>query len=69
MIDFDVNSTPDSKFKKLRDHYLSDIKFNKAAVSNQSEAAGAIYEWMTALNIYYQVWKDVHPKEIKLKDS
>ena len=53
LLEFNVNTAPDSRFVKLRTQYLKDdVNFNKKIVSNQSEAAASIFQWLTAINVY-----------------
>ena len=43
LIDFDLKKSPESRFLKLRDKYLSNKEFNKEMIIKQSEAAGSLY--------------------------
>ena len=43
LIDFDLKKSPESRFLRLRDKYLSNKEFNNDSIVKQSEAAGSLY--------------------------
>ena len=66
LINFAVETTPEKRFTKLRENYISKKTFNKADIIRVSEAAGSIFVWVTAIDKFQKVKKEVAPKEKKL---
>ena len=42
-MEFDLKKSPESRFLRLRDKYLSNKEFNNDSIVKQSEAAGSLY--------------------------
>jgi hypothetical protein len=50
--EYDVNGASDSRFVRLREHYLKKDEFKRENIVKQSEAAGCIYQWVLAIDQY-----------------
>lgn len=50
LIEFDVSTTPESRFIKFRNIYQNKEEFSKENVFKQSQAAATIFEWLTAID-------------------
>lgn len=61
----DPEQVKEKTWKKVRDTYLKDPKFNYENAKAISSAAAAITKWATALSEYAIVIKDVAPKKAK----
>lgn len=64
----DPESVKDKTWKKVRENYLKDPKFDYQTALGISTAAAAITKWAGALSEYAIVVKDVAPKKAKYKE-
>merc|ERR1719498_955078 len=49
--------------------YTKDPNFTPKLVQNVSAAAGALCQWVHAMKIYAEVYREVEPKRLKLKNA
>jgi hypothetical protein len=61
----DPKVVKEKTWKKVRETYLKDSKFDYQVAMGISQAAAAITKWASALSEYAIVVKDVAPKEAK----
>ncbi|CAD7941177.1 unnamed protein product [Amoebophrya sp. A25] len=64
--EFDKDHIPNTTLKKM-DKYIKDPTFTPAQVAKVSLAAGALCQWVHAMNIYAAVAREVEPKRLKLR--
>lgn len=69
LINFPVETTPEKRFVKLREVYITKKTFNKDDIIRVSEAASSIFVWVSAIDKFQKVKKEVAPKEKKLKGA
>jgi len=62
---FDKQNMSNSCLKKM-EKYTKDPAFNGQLVLKVSMAAGALCQWVHAMKLYGEVWREVQPKEQKL---
>eukprot|EP00439_Symbiodinium_sp_Y106_P074245 s170_g14.t1 len=69
---FDKDGIPDNiKDTTLRkiEKFTKDANFTPKLVSNVSLAAGALCQWVHAMKIYAEIYREVEPKRNKLKSA
>ncbi|CAE8702622.1 unnamed protein product, partial [Polarella glacialis] len=65
---FDKDNIKDSTLRKI-EKYTKDPAFTPKGVANVSLAAGALCQWVHAMKIYAEVFREVEPKRNKLKQA
>ncbi|CAK0888334.1 unnamed protein product [Prorocentrum cordatum] len=63
---FDKDNIKDSTLRKI-EKFTKDPQFTYKIVSNISLAAGALCQWVHAMKIYAEVYREVEPKRNKLR--
>eukprot|EP00933_Yihiella_yeosuensis_P070887 TRINITY_DN79051_c0_g1_i1.p1 TRINITY_DN79051_c0_g1~~TRINITY_DN79051_c0_g1_i1.p1 ORF type:complete len:1434 (-),score=383.71 TRINITY_DN79051_c0_g1_i1:142-4125(-) len=65
---FDKDNIKDSTLRKV-EKYTKDALFTPKGVANVSLAAGALCQWVHAMKIYAEVYREVEPKRNKLRNA
>mmetsp|Transcript_64893 Transcript_64893/g.119431 ORF Transcript_64893/g.119431 Transcript_64893/m.119431 type:complete len:4522 (+) Transcript_64893:77-13642(+) len=65
---FDKDAITNSTLRKM-EKYTKDPNFTPKLVMNVSSAAGALCQWVHAMKIYAEVYREVEPKRLKLKNA
>merc|ERR1719502_2431396 len=65
---FDKDGITNATLRKM-EKYTKDPNFTPKLVRNVSAAAGALCQWVHAMKIYAEVYREVEPKRLKLKNA
>merc|ERR1719174_3120842 len=65
---FDKDNISNATLKKI-EKYTKDPNFTPTAVLKVSTAAGALCQWVHAMKIYAEVYREVEPKRLKLRNA
>eukprot|EP00929_Paragymnodinium_shiwhaense_P077086 TRINITY_DN3967_c0_g4_i1.p1 TRINITY_DN3967_c0_g4~~TRINITY_DN3967_c0_g4_i1.p1 ORF type:complete len:2593 (+),score=910.05 TRINITY_DN3967_c0_g4_i1:931-7779(+) len=65
---FDKDNIKDATLRKM-EKYTKDPNFQPKLVMNVSLAAGALCQWVHAMKIYAEVFREVEPKRNKLRNA
>jgi len=65
---FDKDNISNATLRKV-EKYTKDPNFTPKLVGNVSSAAGALCQWVHAMKIYAEVYREVEPKRLKLKNA
>ncbi|CAE7174875.1 DHC10, partial [Symbiodinium microadriaticum] len=65
---FDKDNIKDTTLRKI-EKFTKDANFTPKLVSNVSLAAGALCQWVHAMKIYAEIYREVEPKRNKLKSA
>eukprot|EP00931_Biecheleriopsis_adriatica_P088379 TRINITY_DN62713_c0_g1_i1.p1 TRINITY_DN62713_c0_g1~~TRINITY_DN62713_c0_g1_i1.p1 ORF type:complete len:1031 (+),score=254.49 TRINITY_DN62713_c0_g1_i1:369-3095(+) len=65
---FDKDNIKDSTLRKI-EKFTKDANFTPKLVANVSLAAGALCQWVHAMKIYAEIFREVEPKRNKLKNA
>jgi dynein heavy chain len=65
---FDKDGITNATLRKI-EKYTKDPNFTPKLVANVSFAAGALCQWCHAMKIYAEVYREVEPKRLKLKNA
>ena len=64
----DTGNVPEVNFKEVR-IYLAMEHFNEATIMKKNSAAAGLCAWVVNIVTYYDIWRDVEPKRMKLQAS
>jgi len=65
---FDKDNITNATLRKM-EKYTKDPNFTPKGVQNVSNAAGALCQWVHAMKIYAEVFREVEPKRLKLRNA
>ncbi|CAK9054035.1 Dynein axonemal heavy chain 2 (Axonemal beta dynein heavy chain 2) (Ciliary dynein heavy chain 2) [Durusdinium trenchii] len=65
---FDKDNIKDTTLRKI-EKFTKDSNFTPKLVSNVSLAAGALCQWVHAMKIYAEIYREVEPKRNKLRQA
>jgi dynein heavy chain len=65
---FNKDDITNATLRKI-EKYTKDVNFTPKLVANVSSAAGALCQWVHAMKIYAEVYREVEPKRLKLKNA
>ena len=65
---FDKDNIKDGVLRKV-EKFTKDPGFTPKLVANVSAAAGALCQWVHAMKIYAEVYREVEPKRLKLRNA
>merc|ERR1719353_714524 len=65
---FDKDNITNATLRKT-EKYTKDPNFTPKLVQNVSAAAGALCQWVHAMKIYAEVYREVEPKRLKLRNA
>jgi dynein heavy chain len=65
---FDKDNISNATLRKM-EKYTKDPNFTPKLVQNVSSAAGALCQWVHAMKIYAEVFREVEPKRLKLRNA
>jgi dynein heavy chain len=68
LFNFDKDHIPEPVLKKLK-KYTDNPLFDPNAVAKHSVAAKSLCMWVRAIEVYSQVYKNVEPKRIRVKEA
>eukprot|EP00928_Gymnodinium_smaydae_P048232 TRINITY_DN3222_c2_g2_i2.p1 TRINITY_DN3222_c2_g2~~TRINITY_DN3222_c2_g2_i2.p1 ORF type:complete len:3935 (+),score=1014.18 TRINITY_DN3222_c2_g2_i2:1731-11807(+) len=65
---FDKDNIKDATLRKM-EKFIKDPQFTPKLVLNVSSAAGALCQWVHAMKIYAEVYREVEPKRNRLRNA